>query len=257
MRATPQGPKARTKPAQGEALGNSPATLQALKGRDNYPGIARITFLLLALLLAGGYLRAQNPQPVNPEQNADGIVVPIGDKFLKVQFWSDSIVRVVSAKDRAFLDHSTPATEVRHKETTTWKLTTSNNVATLTTAKLQVHVDLATGVVSFFDAAGNPILAEKPGGRRITPAEVQNEKTFHIEQQWTPNAGESLYGLGQLQFGITDIKGYDLDLWQHNTCVVVPLLVSSRGYGVFWDNLSFTRFGDLRALGAYSRDLPL
>jgi alpha-D-xyloside xylohydrolase len=35
-------------------------------------------------------------------------------------------------------------------------------------------------------------------------------------------------------------------LWQHNTHVVVPFLVSSRGYGVLWDNLSFTRFGDLR-----------
>lgn len=38
----------------------------------------------------------------------------------------------------------------------------------------------------------------------------------------------------------------DLDLWQHNTNVVVPFLVSSNGYGIFWDNTSFTRFGDLR-----------
>ena len=75
---------------------------------------------------------------------------------------------------------------------------------------------------------------------------VQGEQTFHVEQQWEPNADESLYGLGQLQFGTVDLKGYDLDLWQHNTCVVIPLLVSSRGYGVYWDNLSFTRFGDLR-----------
>jgi alpha-D-xyloside xylohydrolase len=125
-------------------------------------------------------------------------------------------------------------------------LATDKTVATLSTARLQVRVDLATGAVSFFDASGQPILAEKTGSRAITPAEVQGEKTFHVSQQWEANADESLYGLGQLQFGTVDIKGYDLDLWQHNTCVVVPLLVSSRGYGVFWDNISYTRFGDLR-----------
>ena len=40
--------------------------------------------------------------------------------------------------------------------------------------------------------------------------------------------------------GPLDIKGIDLDLWQRNTFVVVPFLVSSRGYGVFWDNPSYT-----------------
>ena len=200
--------------------------------------------ILAALFFAAGYLPAQTNQPA--EKVADGIIVPVGDHFLKVEFWSDTIVRVVSGKDRAFFAHSTPATQVRQKEKASWKLVTENNMATLTTAKLQVRVDLTTGAVSFFDAKGRPVLAEKNGGRMIAPAEVQGEKTFHVEQQWVPNADESLYGLGQLQFGITDIKGYDLDLWQHNTCVVVPLLVSSRGYGIFWDNISFTRFGDLR-----------
>lgn len=35
-------------------------------------------------------------------------------------------------------------------------------------------------------------------------------------------------------------------MWQHNTNVVVPFLVSSRGYGILWDNNSYSRFGDLR-----------
>ena len=43
-----------------------------------------------------------------------------------------------------------------------------------------------------------------------------------------------------------NIKGYDLDLRQYNTSVIIPFLVSSRGYGILWDNTSFTRFGDLR-----------
>ena len=99
-------------------------------------------------------------------------------------------------------------------------------------------------------SAGHSLLAETPDGRKLEPATVQGEKTFHVQQKWKAADGESLYGLGQMQLGTVDIKGYDLDLWQHNTNVVVPFLVSSKGYGIFWDNTSFTRFGDLRPFTA-------
>ena len=77
--------------------------------------------------------------------------------------------------------------------------------------------------------SGRPILAEE--GRSLSPALVQGEQTYHVQQRWAGQDGESLYGLGQHQLGLLDIKGYDLDLWQHNATVVIPFLVSSRGYG--------------------------
>jgi alpha-D-xyloside xylohydrolase len=213
--------------------------------------------ILIALVVAHGQIFAQttnespqNPAGLNqaaaPEKLADGIVVPLKDTFLKVQVYGDNVVRIACAKDRAFFARQSVITEPKRAVKTDWSLKTENGEAILSTARLQVHVNLATSAVSFFDAKGKPILTEKADGRTITRAEVQGEQTFHVRQQWEPNADESLYGLGQRQIGIIDIKGWDLDLWQHNTHVVVPFLVSSRGYGVLWDNLSFTRFGDLR-----------
>ncbi len=191
---------------------------------------------------AGG----SSPATAAPEKLADGIVVPVNDTFLKVQVYAGNVVRIVCARDRDFLNRQSVVTEAKHIVKTDWSVKNENGEAVLATARLRVHVNLANGAVSFFDAGGRPILAETPGGRTITPAVVQGAQTYHVRQQWEPNAGESLYGLGQRQIGILDIKGWDLDLWQHNTHVVVPLLVSSRGYGVLWDNLSYSRFGDLR-----------
>src|SRR5208283_2741054 len=188
-------------------------------------------------------------EPTASEKLADGIIVPLKDTFLKVEVFGDNVVRIACAKDRAFFARQSVMTELKRAVKTGWSGKTENGEAVLSTAKLQVHVNLANGAVSFFDARGQPVLAEKADGRMIMPAEVQGEKTFHVGQQWEPNADESLYGLGQRQIGIIDIKGWDLDLWQHNTHVVVPFLVSSRGYGVLWDNLSFTRFGNLREFG--------
>ena len=173
------------------------------------------------------------------------MVLRVGNKFLNVEVWAPDVVRVACANDRSFFSRSSPVVLPRRASSKCKVKRTAREVV-LATAKLMVRVDLRTGAVTFLDPDGRTILAERIHGRKITPAKVQDEKTFHVQQQWEANADESLYGLGQRQLGILDIKGYDLDLWQRNTHVVVPFLVSSRGYGILWDNTSFTRFGDLR-----------
>jgi alpha-D-xyloside xylohydrolase len=193
----------------------------------------------VCLFSASAFLTAQT------QKQDDGIIVQVGYGVLKVQVVADDIVRVLFAKDRTFFDHSS-LTVLPQREVPNWNLDSSDaEQATISTAKLKARVDVKTGSVSFFDAAsGKPILAEK--GRALTPALVQGTRTMHVRQQWQPNSDESLYGLGQHQLGLVNIKGYDLDLWQHNGTVIIPMFVSSRGYGVFWDNPSFSRFGDLR-----------
>jgi alpha-D-xyloside xylohydrolase len=184
------------------------------------------------------------------EKQADGIVVPVHGGFLTLQVRADNIIRVAWSKDRRFFDRKSLAVMPRQGSIPAWRTSREGNQIIVTTAKLTVRVNTASGAVTFLDRWLKPILTEKVGGRSITPAEVLGERTFHVQQQWAPNADESLYGLGENQLGLLDIKGYDLDLWQHNGTVAVPLLVSSRSYGILWDNTSFTRFGDLRAFEA-------
>src|SRR5665647_858084 len=43
-----------------------------------------------------------------------------------------------------------------------------------------------------------------------------------------------------------NLKGKDADLFQYNTQAVVPFLVSTKNYGILWDNNSRTKFGDIR-----------
>lgn len=196
----------------------------------------------LALLLSAMSV-AQSPAI---EKSDDGILVRVADSFLKLEVCSADVIRVAFAKDRAFFARKSLVAAPRRCESTQWSVTNNPREAVLTTTKLKVKVDLTTGSLGFFDSSDQPIVLEKQNGRTLTPAEVQGEKTFQVRQVWQAKADEALYGLGQHQFGLMDIKGYDLDLWQRNTVVAVPFLVSSRGYGILWDNTSWTRFGDLR-----------
>ena len=95
---------------------------------------------------------------------------------------------------------------------------------------------------SFRDAEGTVFLAEKPGARSLRPATVQGQPTFVVEQGFECAPDEKLFGLGQFQDGLWNWRGIPLELRQLNTQIALPVLISSRGYGLLWDNASRTDF---------------
>jgi alpha-D-xyloside xylohydrolase len=206
-------------------------------------------FVSLVLLSA---LRIPAETIGEPARVPDGVIVPVGSNLLKLQVCADDIIRVACAPNRAFFERQSLAIPESHYSKN-WNAEVGASEVTLSTSKLIAKVSRATGAVSFFDAHGNPVLVEKAGSRALQPVIVQGDQTFHVRQEWQSESIEALYGLGQHQLGLMDIKGYDLDLWQFNGTIAIPFLVSSRGYGIFWDNTSLTRFGDLRE---WNRFLP-
>ncbi len=186
------------------------------------------------------------PSQVEIDRLADGIVIPFPGALLKLELVAEDVVRVAYARERSFFERVSLMAAPRRSEPVPFELKRDQGQATLVTSRLQARVDLATAAVTFLDAAGVSVLAERVGGKTLTPAVVQGESTFHVRQEWEAQPGEALYGLGQHQHGLFDIKGHALDLWQHNLVAAVPFLVSSRGYGILWDNDSRTRFGELR-----------
>ena len=53
---------------------------------------------------------------------------------------------------------------------------------------------------------------------------------------------EFLFGLGQFQDGYSNVRGLSRRLTQVNTQISMPMLLSSKGYGVLWNNYGMTEF---------------
>ncbi len=205
------------------------------------------TVLSLAALAGAGCRPADQPTAgASARAGEDGLLLPAPGGLLKIEVCTADIIRVAFAKDAAFFARPTLMTAPKRCVPTPFRTAVTGSDTTLATSKLSVRVDAATGTVTFLDATGQTILAEKAGGgRTLTPATVMGEQTSNVRQEWAPNDDESLYGLGQHQQGLLDIKDFDLDLHQYNNEVFVPLHLSSKFYGLLWYNTSFTRFGDL------------
>src|SRR5690606_21965234 len=183
----------------------------------------------------------------------DGIVIEITDpapgsaKWVRLQAVSPRIIRVTASNDNKFTAGKSLMTDSTFHAAVKWSAENTEKEALLRTGELLASVSFATGEVVFKDKNGNIILQEKAGGgKKIIPVTIDNKPLYRISQQFESPAGEAFYGLGQPQTGQINYKDEDVDLTQYNSVVAVPFLLSSRNYGLLWDNYSITHFGDDR-----------
>ncbi len=117
----------------------------------------------------------------------------------------------------------------------------------LSTSEISAEISLETGRIIFRDKKNNVLLAEPDaGGKTFSPVEVEGISGWSMKQVFISPADEAFYGLGQHQSDEFNYKGLNESLFQYNTKVSVPFVVSNRNYGLLWDNYSLTKFGDPR-----------
>ncbi|HWX91857.1 MAG TPA: glycoside hydrolase family 31 protein [Terriglobales bacterium] len=185
--------------------------------------------------------------PMNPvtgvEQQSDGVLFKMQTGLLNVQVCTDSIIRVLYAPTSSFpnqhqyvvLKPSWPASK--------WTLTSTNDATTITTSRMKVKVTRQDGAITYQDADGKPIVEE--ASRKMTPVNVNGENTYRAESFVNIyGSHEALYGLGQHQAGVWNYRGESVDISQDNTNISVPLLLSSNGYGIFWNSTARSRFNN-------------
>jgi len=122
-----------------------------------------------------------------------------------------------------------------------FKVSETTDAAILTTDTLKIELSLKWGNVQFSTAGGENLLRERNSiPRTYEPAELNGEKTFHVEDRFAPDFSEGFYGLGQHQSGMFNYRGATVELGQNNTDVAIPLLLSSKGYALMWNTASLT-----------------
>ncbi len=59
---------------------------------------------------------------------------------------------------------------------------------------------------------------------------------FYASMKFDSNPNEKIYGMGQYQNGMYDLKGTTLELAQRNSQATIPFMYSDLNYGFFWNN---------------------
>jgi alpha-D-xyloside xylohydrolase len=183
------------------------------------------------------------------ETGADRIVWRGDGETLVVQAWGRDSLRVRSTPTGDVLDTDFALLE---PEPVAADIAVDGDTATITngaiTAVLRARggYDWQTGydtfgcALEFRDADGTTLLRELGSGgalKRIAREFRPLAGGAHrLRASFEPQPGEKLYGMGQYQQHILDVKGSTFELAHRNSQASVPFVLSSAGYGLLWHN---------------------
>ena len=131
------------------------------------------------------------------------------------------------------------------KEAETQKVNSEERIvgdgAVMENGKIRVILNKA-GKLIFENSEGKTLLRELECDRhsslgiRTRELKTLSGGNFKASLKFESDPAEKLFGMGQYQNGVFNLKGSFLELAQRNSQASVPFMVSSLGYGFFWNN---------------------
>jgi alpha-D-xyloside xylohydrolase len=215
------------------------------------PRVTLIDFLryfLTFLEIAGAFASVEAQwRPRNAvsgvERQADAVVLEQDSGFLKIQVCSDSIIHVLYSPSSSFSEHPNFVVTKTAWDVPSWSMEEAADDVTITTARLKIVVAKIDGAITYRELDGQQLVED--ANRWLMPVKINGEETYHAEAFVNVyGSHEGFYGLGQHQAGVWNYRGESVDISQDNSNISVPLLVSSKGYGIFWNNESRSRFNN-------------
>ena len=166
---------------------------------------------------------------------------------MKLEVVNDNIIHVIASPVYMFSDEKSLCVVDQHRVKPSFDVRQSVDSLVVSTSKIKAKVSLSTGQVLFTDKNNAVILMEPAGGgKSFKPLTVEGTPGYSLGQLFESPADEAFYGLGQHQSDEFNYKGLNESLFQYNTKVSVPFIVSNKNWGILWDNYSLTKFGDPR-----------
>ena len=225
-----------------------------------------ILILSTLLLIIGALLWAEGASIFEKATEIKGNVVTIRPKdgqarVVRLEVMNDNIIRVRATSDERL--PKKPASLIIVPQTVpaknTYTVSEQDGMVEVTTKNLKAIVSKDNGEITFFDAAGKLLLKEAKEGKQFNnftvpereyglkggPAITEEMKHgLTWQMKFDSPDDEAFYGLGQHQSEEFNMKGKNEDLFQYNTKVSVPFVLSNKNYGILWDSYSYCRFGN-------------
>ena len=175
---------------------------------------------------------------------ASGMQWRVGGVTKQVIFYGPGTVRVNATLGENYW--TAPSLAVIGKpQRIAFTITEAGDSLTIHSARLRIQVSKATGALRFFDAAGRLYTEEKADvPQTLKKVTISGRPTLEARNVFRLHPDEAIYGFGFFGEDKSNRRGRELLLVQTNVGIVIPVMMSSRRYGVMWDTYSQMRFRD-------------
>src|SRR5678815_1111583 len=165
-------------------------------------------------------------------RDSTGITMRTAVGAMRIEVCGDRVIHVVASRTSEIPNPKVPIV-TQPCQPNNFQVSVGRKEVKLSTSAITVTVDVATGALSFSSRDGRPLLSEpREGGKAFDVPSVFEAKAWHVQQTFLSLADEAMYGLGQHQEGLFDLRGVPVRLSQANTNISIPFVLSSKGYGI-------------------------
>ena len=172
----------------------------------------------------------------------DGVLLNTTNGLTKLRVINDKIIQVIVSPHKS-IKNTPNLSEVENLPVfSAFKVSEDKNDIIILTKQLTVRVSKNNSRISYFDHQGKLILAETTNGKLITANYQPKDSAYIVQQSFDSPKDEAIYGLGQYQYDMINWKNAHMVMQQKNTAIAMPVIVSNKGYGIFWNNYSLTEY---------------
>ncbi|WPU97859.1 glycoside hydrolase family 31 protein [Mucilaginibacter sp. cycad4] len=181
---------------------------------------------------------------ISYKKNANGLIFKLDKGLMYIAVCKADLIEVKYTIFGAFETKPSLVVNNSWKTPTPYQIAENKNEVTITTSKLKVKVNKATNAITYTDLKGNIITAEDADNKTITPATIAGISTYNVSTQFISPKTEGLFGLGchPLDSLSINYKGRNQELLIKYLTGAIPVLLSTKGYGLLWDNYSASNF---------------
>ncbi len=206
--------------------------------------IIEISILFLLLFSASQMTRAQaNVKKFKKE--TDGVLFYLNEGLMKIKICQDDIIQVKYTVFDAFPTENSLVVNNEFKNKVNFTLSEADGDIVIKTSRLIIKVNKATNAITYLTASGRQITSESnESNKKMQAQTVADIATYSCSTEFNSPSDEALYGLGchPVDSGSINYKGRNQDMAIKYMTGAIPVLLSTKGYGLLWDNYSASDF---------------
>jgi alpha-D-xyloside xylohydrolase len=209
----------------------------------------------------------------NIKRYPNGAEIRLDDSLLRIEFTTQRIVHVRATKNESWSKEKSLMLAGSERPVCRIEAEQSGQTLKLSSSELVVVVSLETGAISYHCPDGKLLATEAESPRSFREVDVvkslpvtdsirkvqtvdgerevagryevkKDRRAWEAMVQFKLAADEALYGLGFDEQDDLNLRGKSKRLYQHNMRIVVPSLVSTKGYGLLFDAYCAMSFED-------------
>ena len=200
------------------------------------------TVCLTMLLFIYGNLPAQI---ISYNKTNFGISCLLKQGAMNIYLLKDDIVEVKFTSLQQIEAKKSLVVEPVNSYLKNFSIAEKGNQIIITTAKLMILVNKNSEAITYSDLQNNVILAEANEHNKVMQdTTVAGSQTYSCATSFQSPAGEGLFGLGchPLDSLSINYKGRNQDMAIKYLTGAVPVMLSTKGYGLMWDNYAESKF---------------